>query len=188
MMTDDIANHGPCRRTAAHHHVHGRDKPVLVSVGSPNPVGRYRLAVVATDATELVRSAGGYLFDHSFAGWDVDVTLLDERQNITPLRVLGVRANEPASEAFRLDPPVRILLIDPVVVEIKDIDWAARRCDADILLTDGPPPIGGATRQTHRLSSAARVFKTHALIAAGSPSTMAESVETFWRVASQRHR
>jgi hypothetical protein len=190
-MTDEDANHGPWRRTAGIGKADRRGGPSPASVDPlHDTVERYRLAVVTADSTELVRSAGGYLFDRSFAGWDVDVTLPNERQDTTPLKVLGVRINEAAAEGFRLDPPVRILLIDPSLVETAGIEWAARRCDADILFTDPHPTRirASVTRETHRLSSAARAFKTQALIVSGSPAAPMESVETFWRITEQPRR
>ena len=38
---------------------------------------RYRLDVVAADVADVVKFAGGWLFDRAMAGWDVTVLLVD---------------------------------------------------------------------------------------------------------------
>ena len=38
---------------------------------------RYRLDVVAGSVVDVVRFAGGWLFDRAMAGWDVSVLLTD---------------------------------------------------------------------------------------------------------------
>ncbi|HYY00661.1 MAG TPA: hypothetical protein VE908_14120, partial [Mycobacterium sp.] len=50
---------------------------------------RYRLDVVAADAVDVVRFAGGWLFDRAMAGWDVTVLIAD-RPDDRPLQILGV--------------------------------------------------------------------------------------------------
>lgn len=37
--------------------------------------GRYLLDVTASDIADLVRSAGGWLFDRSMAGWEFNVVI-----------------------------------------------------------------------------------------------------------------
>ena len=53
---------------------------------------RYRLDVVAADVVDVVRFAGGWLFDRVMAGWDVTVLLTDlaDRPDDRPLQILGV--------------------------------------------------------------------------------------------------
>ena len=51
---------------------------------------RYRLDVVASSVLDVVRFAGGWLFDRSMAGWDVTV-LLSERADDRPLQILGAQ-------------------------------------------------------------------------------------------------
>src|SRR5262245_53417438 len=50
---------------------------------------RYRLDVIASNVDEVVRSAGGWLFDRSMAGWDVSL-LTTEPSNPRALQILGI--------------------------------------------------------------------------------------------------
>ncbi len=50
---------------------------------------RYRLDVVAPSVAEVVRNAGGWLFDRVMAGWDVTVMITGD-DDIRPLQILGV--------------------------------------------------------------------------------------------------
>src|SRR6201999_4509172 len=43
---------------------------------------RYRLDVVAADVADVVKFAGGWLFDRAMAGWDVTVLLVDHPENV----------------------------------------------------------------------------------------------------------
>src|SRR5258708_23635754 len=58
---------------------------------------RYQLNVIAADVADVVQSIGGWLFDRSMAGWDVNV-LLASHNDTRPLQILGVRT-------FELPPP-----------------------------------------------------------------------------------
>ena len=51
---------------------------------------RYRLDVVASSVVDVVRFAGGWLFDRAMAGWDVTVLIAD-RPDDRPLQVLGAQ-------------------------------------------------------------------------------------------------
>src|ERR1700737_1030554 len=63
--------------------------------GPPAKCGvlRFQLNVIATDVADVVQSVGGWLFDRSMAGWDVNV-LLANHDDTRPLRILGVRTFE----------------------------------------------------------------------------------------------
>ena len=50
---------------------------------------RYRLDVVAASVADVVRFAGGWMYDRVMAGWDVTVLLAD-RTDERPLQILGV--------------------------------------------------------------------------------------------------
>src|ERR1700724_244634 len=54
---------------------------------------RYQLNVIAADVADVVQSVGGWLFDRSMAGWDVNVLLANHHDG-RPLRILGVRTFE----------------------------------------------------------------------------------------------
>ena len=55
---------------------------------------RYRLDVVAASVADVVRFAGGWMYDRVMAGWDVTVLLADDVDE-RPLRVLGVDTCRP---------------------------------------------------------------------------------------------
>jgi hypothetical protein len=55
---------------------------------------RYRLDVVAASVGDVVRFAGGWLFDRAMAGWDVTVLLADHLSgevDARPLQILGAQ-------------------------------------------------------------------------------------------------
>ena len=52
---------------------------------------RYRVDVVAADVADVVKFAGGWLFDRAMAGWDVTVLLVDHPDE-RPLQILGAHA------------------------------------------------------------------------------------------------
>lgn len=54
---------------------------------------KYRLDVVANSVVDVVRSAGGWLYDRVAAGWEVTV-LLPQHGDTRPLQILGVHALE----------------------------------------------------------------------------------------------
>jgi hypothetical protein len=62
----------------------------------------YRLDVLGTDAADLVRSAGGWMFDRAMAGWRVDAWLLDTGE-LRPLQVLGVQGHRRKPDVVTLD-------------------------------------------------------------------------------------
>ena len=54
---------------------------------------RYRLDVVAASVTDVVRFAGGWMYDRVMAGWDVTVLLADGADE-RPLHILGVETTD----------------------------------------------------------------------------------------------
>jgi len=51
---------------------------------------RYRLDVVAANVIDVVKFAGGWLFDRAMAGWDVTVLVADH-VDPRPLQILGAQ-------------------------------------------------------------------------------------------------
>jgi len=156
---------------------------------------RYRLDVVASSVVDVVRFAGGWLFDRAMAGWDVTVLLTDlaERRDNRPLQILGVRALDlehalesvdtrprpqalaAAADMFGCDSRVRqgvLQALDHGVTEVTlwGETWPAELDDSVGLVQ-------------HRLSTAARIFKGQALAAAltdgGVPTGSIAYTETF---------
>jgi hypothetical protein len=156
---------------------------------------RYRLDVVATSVVDVVRFAGGWLFDRAMAGWDVTVLLPDLADHLDdrPLQILGVQtldledalaltesrprpqALAAAADLFGCDPRVRqgvLQALDHGVTEVTlwGETWPAELDDSVGLVQ-------------HRLSMAAQIFKAQALAAAlnngGAPHGSVGYVETF---------
>ncbi|MDT5259918.1 MAG: hypothetical protein QOD10_4998 [Mycobacterium sp.] len=149
---------------------------------------RYRLDVVATGVVDVVRFAGGWLFDRAMAGWDVTVLIADH-PDARPLQILGARvidledalaavesrprpqALAAAADLFGCDSRVRqgvLLALDHGVTEVTlwGETWPAE-LDHSVGLVQ------------HRLSMAAWTFKAQALAAAAVPDSSIGYVETF---------
>ncbi|WP_375486367.1 hypothetical protein [uncultured Mycobacterium sp.] len=137
---------------------------------------KYRLDVVANSLVDVVRSAGGWLYDRAAAGWEVTV-ILPQHRDTRPLQILGVRTVELESQfaptstiwpshglavsadVFASTPRVRELVFNALDHRLTEV----------ALWNDGWPLTVGRRTTTvkHVLSGAARAFKAHALAAAG---------------------
>jgi hypothetical protein len=152
---------------------------------------RYRLDVVASNVVDVVRFAGGWLFDRAMAGWDVTVLLTDlaDHPDYRPLQILGAQALDleyalaaietrprpqalaAAADLFGCDSRVRqgvLQALDHGVTEVTlwGETWPAE-LDASVGLVQ------------HRLSAAAQMFKGQALAAAAVPVSSIGHTETF---------
>ncbi|OBI40719.1 hypothetical protein A5707_08745 [Mycobacterium kyorinense] len=148
---------------------------------------RYRVDVVAANVIDVVRFAGGWLFDRAMAGWDVTVLVADHADE-RPLRILGAQiidlehalatvGHRPvpqtlaaAADLIGCDPRVRqgvLQALDAGATEVTlwGETWPAELNDSVGLVH-------------HRLSAAAQAFKAQAL-AAGSVREGIGLVETF---------
>ena len=153
---------------------------------------RYRLHVVAGGVADVVRFAGGWLFDRAMAGWDVTVLLIDHPDD-RPLQILGARtldleealatresgAGSPprpqalaaAADLFECDQRVRqgvLQALDQGVTEVTlwGETWPSE-LDDNVGLVQ------------HQLSSAAQIFKAQALAAVANVETSIGQTETF---------
>jgi hypothetical protein len=151
------------------------------------PDTRYRLEVIAPNVLDVVKSAGGWLFDHRIAGWDVTVTVCDHG-DFRPLQILGVDARELTSTSWEQRPNPQNLAVAADLFHRDErvrhgVFRAFEHGLAEVIVWGGPWPEElhrsiGEVR--HRLSSAARVFKSHALAAAcDSPFAAVADAETF---------
>jgi hypothetical protein len=68
---------------------HRRRQDEIAEVEIPKP----RIAAVGRDVAEVVRYAGGWLFDQAMAGWDVSVLTLDD-DNAQSVAILGAHAHD----------------------------------------------------------------------------------------------
>ena len=145
----------------------------------------YRIDVVACTVEDLVRSAGGWLFDRISAGWTVKV-VMSEQGDIRPLQILGVPSVSAGAAAATKDFGYRACggrrptreRRRPSRVH-RDGAWsqAARRSHCGVML----PDILNRHVKTeqHRLSNAARMFKAQALRAASLPHERVGPTETL---------
>ena len=111
---------------------------------------------MAPSLVEVVRSAGGWLFDQVMAGWDVTV-LTPDGADARPARILGVRAGDLESVLARR---VRGSCLQGIAVreDLYDSDARARRMVHEALdggLAEvrmwgagGPAAPGGRPRST----------------------------------------
>jgi hypothetical protein len=139
---------------------------------------------------QVVRFAGGWLFDQVMTGWDVTVLTTDHADS-RPLRILGARsvdlecalrslARGPRPQAFAVcaqlycsDARVRMLVLEALGTGAADVRlWGDR----------WPPDLDGvADSVPHQLSLAARAFKAQALLAAAAPGDPGDGTEVFLR-------
>ncbi|MBE1549417.1 hypothetical protein GGC64_003441 [Mycobacterium sp. OAS707] len=147
----------------------------------PRPANRgratpHQLLVAGVDAADIVTGAGGLICDSVRAGLEVKVYLEingDERA----LRILGVHASElPARFDFESEWPDAVLFTAGLHKRHQGIRRlvadAVRRRRADVGVWGGTWPMEDATGVgiEHRLSTAARAFKSHAMLALGKPA------------------
>lgn len=148
---------------------------------------RYRLDVVAADAADAVRFAGGWMYDRVMAGWDVTVLLAD-RTNERPLHILGVATSDlesalalwaerphpqtvaVAADLFASDERVRRGVLGALEQGLTEVTLWGEACPAE--LDDSVGPVA------HQLSAAARAFKSQALTAAAESGPV-NATETF---------
>ncbi|MDT5199272.1 MAG: hypothetical protein QOH34_794 [Mycobacterium sp.] len=149
---------------------------------------RYRLDVVAANVADVVRFAGGWLFDRAMAGWDVTVLVADHPDE-RPLQILGahiVDLEHALATAGQRPPPQTLA----AAADLFDCDSRVRQGVLQAL-------DQGATEVTlwgqtwpaelddsvglveHRLSAAAQSFKAQALAAAAISADWIEPIETF---------
>ncbi len=145
----------------------------------------YRLDVLAPNVDEVVRHAGGWLFDQARAGWKVTVLLIDDDRDLLPLHMLGLTPldlrwslgavqRRPRPRGLAL-PAAMYGLNRWVRVAVKD---GLASGSTDITLWGDPPPAELQRRfdaQDYRPSTVARAFKGHAMGGTVGPET-----EVLW--------
>jgi hypothetical protein len=149
---------------------------------------RYRLDVVALSVLGVVTHAGGWLFDRVMAGWDVTVRVADDDANGRPLQILGAQTLDFDDALASLDYWARPHAL-AVATDLFGSDLRVRQGLLKVL-DDGLTEVTlwGETWPAelddnfdsvqHRLSTAARVYKAHAL-AAATPNASVGFTESF---------
>jgi hypothetical protein len=152
-----------------------RGRPDLRDSGASSRLLRYRLDVLAVDATDAARSVGGWLFDRAMAGWQVNVLVADARDT-RPMQILGATVLDlgVALESVVADPEhaAGLAVSAAALADERVHDGVAdllRSGRTEVAMWGGhwPHRFGGADAVGYRLSAAARVFKAHAMVAAG---------------------
>jgi hypothetical protein len=146
-------------------------------VAAPTAGGltHYRVDAIGSGIGDVIRSAGGWLFDRAMAGWDVNVLVSDDG-DVRPLEILGAKTRrfDSAVMALRKGAWTQTLAVGldalTAYAGVRDLVVAALDRGAELILWgDGWPAeldhrVEGVA---HRLSAAACAFKGHALAAAG---------------------
>ena len=153
---------------------------------------RYQLCVLAHDIGELVDSAGGWICDRTLAGWDVSVAL-SEPHDLRPLQILGVTTllTHQRFASVNDGGATTSIAVAPGIFENNDHIRGAVLQALDrpaIEVTFWGPSLpsvlhGQLARRQHRLSDAARAFKTHALAAAAVPGFAIGATEVHYSTA-----
>ncbi|MDX6741004.1 hypothetical protein [Actinocorallia sp. A-T 12471] len=121
------------------------------------------------------------------AGWDVTV-LTPDKAEATALRILGARPASleaafdrsiPGPRAAAVAVEARLCETEPRVGVL--LRQALRAGRSDIRVWGSAPFAEAADPVRHRLSHAARAFKSHALAALTTPSPHCPPTETFHR-------
>ncbi|WP_424749649.1 hypothetical protein [Mycobacterium sp.] len=154
---------------------------------------RCRINIVAPTVVEVVKHAGGWVFDRMMAGWHV-VVIVGELVDDRPLRILGAKSlsfetavrshllcEHPQSLAvptdlFETDSQVRSWVLKALEHGLTQVALWGRSCPPE--LSDNVD-IG-----QHRLTTAARAFKAQALVAAGVADVSVADTENFHAGAS----
>jgi hypothetical protein len=149
---------------------------------------RYRLDVVAADVVDVVRFAGGWLFDRAMAGWDVTVLLADHPDE-RPLQILGVHTIDLeyalASVGHRPVPQTLAAAADLLGCDSRVRQGVLQALDQGAIeVTWWGEPWPGELDDSvglvqHQLSAAAQAFKAQALAAAAVPVDSIGLIETF---------
>ena len=165
---------------------------------------RYQLDVIASTTEDVLQCAGGWLCDRARAGWDVNVLVADGADP-RPLAIVGATARDRdegflamvrgASRVGALAVSADLLATDIRVREeiLRVLKRGLTEVEADGLAEETgrdaeakrSVSLGGhADPVRHRVSPAARAFKSHALIAANISTDSVSPTETLFRVGT----
>ncbi|PXW27716.1 hypothetical protein [Nocardia sp. 348MFTsu5.1] len=149
---------------------------------------RYRLVVVAPTANEVIKYAGGLVFDRGMAGWDVTVLVQDD-PTARALQILGAQTVDFESgfewRGFGFHPQA-VVTAGSLYERDDRVREGVQRIlgegETEVTLWGDSLPDELDSRigmVRHRLSVAARAFKAQALAAASLPTDSAGLAEVF---------
>jgi hypothetical protein len=144
------------------------------------------LVVMSKNVADAVQGTGGLIFDRARLGWHVMV-LVPTGADARPLAILGAEVADMAEVTSRpRQHPTALVASSALYVDDRlvrsDVESALSTRTTEVLVWGRPLPSGlerDSRSVTYRLSAAARVFKAHAMIAAGLATDGMEPVETF---------
>jgi hypothetical protein len=151
---------------------------------------RYRLDIVAPSIIEVVRCAGGWVFDRVMAGWDVTVLVADNSDD-RPLQILGAETADLETAlvsglAGLTGPRPHALAVAADLYERdarvrQGVRNALESGQTEVTLWGDtwPAELDRVDSVEHRLSVAARAFKAQALAAASAPVERIAFTEMF---------
>jgi hypothetical protein len=159
---------------------------------------RYQLNVVASTAEEVVQHAGGWLCDRARAGWDVNVLVAGGGDRRT-LAIVGATALDlddgfvammrSASRGGAMAVSADLVAADKRVRD--EVLRVLKRglTEVTVLGTRWPAELGRQPDAVqHRVSAAARAFKSQALAAADISLDAVTPTETRFRIGSAAFR
>ena len=172
--------------------------PVDRPQAGANTAHRYQLTVVGLSTADVVQSAGGWLCDRARAGWDVNVYVTDPCDQLS-LTILGAttrRLDGDLSSVMKGISPGGALAVSADLLgsdsRIRSgVVTALKRGLTDVMVwgRQWPAELGRqADPVQHRVSSAARAFKLHALVAADLSAEAVTPTETLFRIGSGSFR
>lgn len=131
-----------------------------------------RLVIAAANAADTVAAAGGFIYDSVRQGWYVDV-YLENPGHERALQILGVVGQE-IPDSFEFEQWPDAVYLDAELYERhrhvrRLVSESVRQQHADFAVWQQRSQEGVDARPVleHRLSTAARAFKFHAMKAAG---------------------
>ena len=159
---------------------------------------RYQLNVFGLTTQDVVRSAGGWLYDSARAGWDVNV-LVAGGGDPRPLTILGARAFDLDQSFLSMVQRASHGEAFAVSADLLDADACVRDevlrvlkrglTEVTVWGTRWPAELGRqADSVQHRVSAAARAFKSHALVAADVSTDSVTPTETLFRIGTGSFR
>jgi hypothetical protein len=170
---------------------HPTKQEIIVVVVDEFPTScRYRLDVMATSVVDVVSFAGGWLYDRTMDGWDITMLIAARAEDARPLHIIGARTLD-LEAAF--ERPERHPAALSVAADLYASDERVRHAVSKTLRLptpeitvwgeDRPAELSrSAAEVQHQLTSAASVFKMHALTAAGLLVDCVDPLESFGMV------